>query len=77
MTVGHISKKGNPYIRTMLFLASLSASIYNLQCKELYERLINNGKPKKFALIAVANKLIRQIFVIVKYGRQYDPQYKL
>jgi len=74
---GHISKKGSPYIRTMLFLASLSASIYNLQCKELYERLINNGKPKKVALIAVANKLIRQIFVIVKYGRQYDPQYKL
>jgi len=28
------------------------------------------------ALIAVANKMLRQIFAIVKYGRVYDPNYQ-
>jgi transposase len=39
----------------------------------LYERLIARGKPKKVALIAVANKLLRQIFAILRSGIPYDP----
>ncbi|WP_427365557.1 hypothetical protein [Candidatus Caldatribacterium saccharofermentans] len=41
----------------------------------LYERLIARGKPKKVALIAVANKLLRQIFAILRSGIPYDPHY--
>lgn len=73
---GAISKKGNRYIRKMFYMAALSASKYNKACNSLYERLLAKGKSKKLALIAVANKLIRQIFAIVKYGSVYDPNYQ-
>ncbi|WP_244403734.1 IS110 family transposase [Flexistipes sinusarabici] len=72
---GKISKKGNGYMRTILYLCSLSACKYNKSCAELYERLVAKGKPKKVALIAVANKLIRQAFGVLKSGKPYDPDH--
>jgi transposase len=71
-----ISRMGTPYLRQLLFMAALSASRHNLQCRELYDRLVSKGKPKKVALNAVANKLLRQIFAIVKYERRYDPHWE-
>ena len=62
-------------MRKLLYLASLSASRFNRQCKLLYERLVSQGKPKKVALIAVANKLLKQIFAILRSGIPYDPYY--
>jgi len=73
---GTISKKGNRYMRKIFYMASLSASRYNKDCRELYERLIKNGKNKRAALVAVANKLARQIFAIIKYDRIYDQNYQ-
>ena len=70
---GSISRKGNGYLRKLLYIAALSASKHNKACSDLYERLLAKGKAKKVALIAVANKLIRQIFAVVKYNREYDP----
>ncbi|MBC7216941.1 MAG: IS110 family transposase [Candidatus Caldatribacterium sp.] len=70
-----LSKRGNPLLRKLLYLAALSASRCNAQCRALYERLIARGKPKKVALIAVANKLLRQIFAILRSGVPYDPHY--
>ncbi|RMG70400.1 MAG: IS110 family transposase [Nitrospirae bacterium] len=72
---GRISKRGNAFIRKTLYVCALSASRYNKGCKELYERMIENGKRKRVALIAVANKLIRQIFGVLKNMREYDPDY--
>lgn len=73
---GIISKKGNRYIRKIFYMAALSASKYNSACMAQYERLLENGKSKRVALIAVANKLARQIFAIMKYDRVYDPNFK-
>lgn len=73
--VGSISKRGNAFLRKKLYMCALSASRYNKGCKELYERMIQNGKRKQVALIAVANKLIRQIFGVLKNMREYDPDY--
>ena len=70
-----LSKRGNPFLRKLLFLSALSASRFNEQCRMLYERLLSRGKPKKVALIAVANKLLRQIFAILRSGIPYDPHY--
>lgn len=71
-----ISKKGNPLVRNYLFLCSFTACKNNPQCKALYERIVNKGKSKKLALIAVTNKLISQAFAIAKSGIPYDPNYK-
>ena len=73
---GVISKKGNRYMRKIFYMAALSAKKYNKTCKEQYDRLLSNGKCKKVALVAVANKLARQIFAIVKNGRIYEPCYQ-
>ncbi len=73
---GTISRKGNAYIRKLLYMASLSACVHNKPCRDLYERLLSNGKEKKVALIAVANKLVRQMFAIIKYDREYDQNYQ-
>ncbi|GAA4883987.1 hypothetical protein GCM10023311_02880 [Flaviramulus aquimarinus] len=42
---------------------------------EIYERLVAKGKSKKLALIAVANKLLKQAFAIAKSGRPYDENF--
>jgi transposase len=72
---GTISRKGNSYLRKLLYMAALSASKHNAACAQMYERMVMKGKSKRVALIAVANKLIRQIFAIVKYNREYVPLY--
>lgn len=70
-----ISKVGNRKLRNLLFLCSFNACKHNKACREVYERIVNKGKSKKLALIAVANKLIKQSFAIAKSGRPYDEAY--
>lgn len=67
-----ICKVGNSDIRKLLFMCSLTASKCNKACQELYDRLVLRGKSKKLALIAVANKLIKQAFAIVKNKMMYN-----
>ena len=71
----NISKKGCPYIRKVLFMAALSAKEYNQSCRRIYYRLKNNGKSEYQARIAVAHKLLRQIFAVVKYDREFEENY--
>ena len=67
-----ISKVGNRKLRNLLFLCSFNACKHNKACREIYQRIVNKGKSKKLALIAVCNKLLRQAFAIAKSGHPYD-----
>lgn len=69
---GKIVKTGEPILRSCLYMASISAKKYNNACKELYDRLRAKGKPFKVAIIAVANKLIKQAFTIIKNNTVFD-----
>ena len=71
-----ISKGGNPKIRHHLFLCSFTACECNPHCKALYNRIVAKGKSKKLALIAVANKLVKQAYGIAKSEIQYDADYR-
>ena len=73
---GSISRTGNKNIRKILFLASWAAMKYNKSCSILSKRLKEKGKPHKVIRIAVLNKLLRQIFAILKYDREYDEKYE-
>ena len=53
----------------------MNAKRNNIACKELYERLIAEGKSGKLALIAVCNKLLRRVFAVVKNNTTYQPNY--
>jgi len=70
-----ISKVGNKKLRNLLFLCAFSACKHNKACRELYNRIEDKGKSKKLALIAVANKLLKQAFAIAKSGRPYDENF--
>ena len=70
-----ISKVGNRKLRNLLFMCSFTASRTNKACRELYERIVEKGKSKKLALIAVCNKLLKQAFAIAKSGTCYQENY--
>lgn len=73
---GHICKLGSPQVRKMLYMCSLSAARYNKACKELNLRLIDKGKQMRVRRIAIANKLLKQAFAIVKSGEKYNKNYQ-
>lgn len=68
---GHINRNGDENLRSMLYIASWSAIRYNKSCRECYERLRQRGKPGKVALVAVANKLVRQAFAVATSNTSY------
>lgn len=70
-----ICKMGMSRIRAMLYVCAWSAKRCNKACKELYERLVAKGKAKKLALIAVANKLLKQAFAIATQKTKYNENY--
>lgn len=74
--VSRISHRGNPKLRSMMFLCSFTAHKHNPQCKALFDRLVAKGKSPKLALIAVANKLLKQAFAISKSRIPYDANYR-
>jgi transposase len=71
-----ISKIGNQKLRNLLFMCSFTACKYNKACRDIYERIVAKGKSKKLALIAVCNKLLKQVFAIAKSGLTYDHTYR-
>lgn len=70
-----ICKMGASRIRAYLYVCAWSAINCNKACKELYERLLSKGKAKRLALIAVANKLLKQLFAIATSNGIYNPNY--
>jgi transposase len=70
-----IYKKGGKNLRDVLYMCSMNAIKTNPACKSLYERLRANGKTGKQALIAVCNKLLKQVFAVVKNNTLYQPNY--
>lgn len=57
---------GRSAVRTMLFMAALTARRYNPPLAAFYKRLVGAGRPKKAALIAVARKLLTILNAILK-----------
>lgn len=72
-----ICKIGMGRARQVLYMAARAASKYNAACTALYERLLAKGKAKKLALIAVANKLIKQVFALINKNEFYNENYSI
>lgn len=70
-----ICKMGMSRVRAMLYICSWSAVKYNSSCKAMYERMVAKGKPKMVALIAVANKLLKQCFALATKHTVYEKNY--
>jgi transposase len=68
----HISKRGSPYLRRALFLATHSAQRYNPDLSVYLQRKLDEGKAYKAAVIATAHKLLARVYVVLKEGRPYN-----
>ena len=73
---GHICKMGKQQVRKLLYMCAWSAKHHNVNCIEQYNRLKEKGKPEKVIKVAIANKLLKQAFAIVKSKKAYSASHK-
>jgi len=67
-----ISKVGNRNLRRALFMPALVASNHEPRIKAYYEHLLDNGKAKMQALIAVMRKLLHAIYGMLQNDQDFD-----
>ena len=72
---GHINRNGDTHLRSQLYIAAVSSIACNAACRAAYLKMKERGKCGKVAIIAVANKLIRQAFAVVTNNRPYVDGY--
>ena len=68
---------GRALIRSILYMAALSAVRYNPAIKAFYKRLVAAGKKPKVSLTACMRKLLTIINSMVRNGSLWDPTYFL
>jgi len=64
---------GRTSVRSVLYMATLSAIRHNPVIKEFYQRLLEKGKLKKVALTACMRKLLVILNTMVKSGQDWNP----
>ena len=69
-----ICKQNGSLLRHTFYMCALNAK-KNGACNALFDRLVAKGKNKKPAIIAVADKLLKQVFSVVKNGCLFDRNY--
>jgi transposase len=72
---GGISRMGCTRLRSQFYMCAVVAIKYNPDCRAFYHRLKELGKPSKVALIAVANKLLRQLYAVLTKKEAYVPNF--
>lgn len=68
---GYISKRGNGYLRHMLFNAAFVARRHNPDLKRYHEQKLKEGKHYFSAMCAVERKLIHLIYAVWKRGTPF------
>lgn len=53
----------------------MNAIEWNPYAKQQFEKLKKKNKHGMLSVIAVANKLVKQMFAVVKSGVKFDPNY--
>lgn len=66
---------GRAEVRTVLYMATLSAVRYNPVINVFYERLIAAGKAKKVALVACMRKILTILNAMVRDNKPWQPDY--
>ena len=69
----HMSKRGSPYLRRAIWLASSASTLYNPVMKAFYQKKRDEGKAHRTAVGAVCRKLLYTVFALLKSGQPYDP----
>ncbi len=67
-----ISKHGNKYLRRALFMPALSAIQHDPHAKAFRQRLLDRGKKKMQANVAVMRKMLTAAWALVRNPAEYD-----
>ena len=70
------ARGGRVVVHRALYMATLVATKRNSVIAKFYQRLLQNGKPKKLALIACMRKLLLIIHDMVRNGQMWNPLQK-
>jgi hypothetical protein len=71
----HISKRGRPLLRKMLYFASLNAVRKDGIFHDKYQSYLDRGMPKPKALVAILRKLLRMMYAIGRDHKEFDIGY--
>jgi len=71
----HISKRGRPLLRKLLYYAALNTVKRGGVMHEKYQGYVRRGMIRTKALVAIARKLLTIIFALVRDHSVYVPEY--
>ena len=71
----HISKRGRPLLRKLLYFAAMNTIRRGGVMHALYQGYVERGMPKIKALVAIARKLLRTLFALVRDHSVYIENY--
>ena len=71
----HISKRGRPLMRKLLYFAALNTVKKGGAMHQWYRSACDRGMPKPKALVAVSRKLLGILFALVRDHSEYVPNY--
>jgi transposase len=72
--LGSISKRGDPYVRTLLIHGARSV-VCRTKVPTAWQAAIRARRPANVATVALANKMARTAWAILAHGRAYQKDY--
>lgn len=73
--IGHLSKRGDPYLRTLLIHGARSVIEHAKNKPRWLEQMLQRRPPNVVA-VALANKMARTAWALVAHGRAYQKEWK-
>jgi transposase len=72
--LGSISKRGDPYLRTLLIHGARSV-LYHAKVPTTWQRNIQARRPANVAAVALAHKMARTAWAMLAHGQAYQKDY--
>jgi transposase len=73
--MGHLSKRGDPYLRTLLIHGARAVIAHAKVMPTWLEQLLRR-RPLNVVVVALANKMARTAWALLAHGRAYQPGWK-
>lgn len=70
----HMSKKGRPEMRSILYMCALTGSRCNPVLKPIYSKCRHKGMGHNEALGVIMHKILRIVFGMLKSGKKFNPK---
>jgi transposase len=74
--MGRISKRGDPYLRTLLIQGAHTIIEHSKQRPEWLEQMLAR-RPINVVIVALANKMARTAWALVAHGLEYQRTWQL